>query len=63
MTVAELEDQVARLKAENAALRQQLDRAEEIAGIKRGLQDFHQGRTKTLRQFDAEMRATHGIPK
>ena len=38
-----------------------LDRLETIEGIKRGLADVEAGRTRPLAEFDAEMRARHGI--
>ena len=33
------------------------DRAEAVEGIKRGLQDFEQGRSRPFREFAAEQRA------
>lgn len=39
-----------------------IDRLETIEGVKRGLQDVSEGKTKPLAQFDAEMREKQDIP-
>ena len=40
-----------------------VDRLEAIEGVKRGLQDVEEGRTRPLSEFDEEMRAKYGIPR
>ena len=40
-----------------------LDRAEAVEGIRRGLEDVKHGRTKSPKQFDADMRKKYGMPK
>ena len=43
------------------ALLDRLDRAEAIAGIRRGLEDAKAGRHRPLAEFDTEMRSKHNI--
>ncbi len=38
------------------------DRAEAIAGIQRGLEDFEQGRFRRFSEFEAEQRAKYSLP-
>lgn len=38
-----------------------LERLETIAGIKQGLDDVEAGRTKSLSEFEQEMRQKYGI--
>ena len=38
------------------------ERAETIAGIKRGLDAFAQGKSRPFREFDTEMRNRHHLP-
>ncbi len=40
-----------------------VERLETIEGVKRGIQDVNEGKTKPLAQVDAEMREKHGIPR
>lgn len=40
-----------------------VDRLETIEGVKRGIQDVNEGKTKPLAQVDAEMREKYGIPR
>lgn len=63
MTTSEMQARIEQLESENESLRGRLERAEEIAGIKRGIEAINQGDVKPLREFDREMRAKHKIPK
>lgn len=38
------------------------DRAEAVAGIQRGLEDFEQGRFRRFSKFEAEQRAKYSLP-
>ena len=38
------------------------DRAEAVAGIERGLEDFAQGRFRRFSEFEAEQRAKYSLP-
>ena len=40
-----------------------LDEAEAVAGIRRGLEDVAQGRTQPAKRAFAELRKKHGIPR
>ena len=40
-----------------------VDRLETIEGVRQGLQDVNEGKTKPLAQFDAGMREKYGIPR
>jgi PHD/YefM family antitoxin component YafN of YafNO toxin-antitoxin module len=40
-----------------------LDRAEAVEGIRRGLEDVKNGRTKPAKQFLTEMRKKYKLPK
>ena len=40
-----------------------VDRLETIEGVKRGIQDVNEGKTRPLAEFDAEMREKYGIPR
>lgn len=57
----------ARLVVQDAEAYQRLleiaDRAEAIEGIRRGLADMRAGRSKSLEQFDKEMRERLNIPR
>ena len=37
------------------------DRAEAVAGIQRGMEDFKQGRFRRFSEFEAEQRAEHAL--
>ena len=41
----------------------EVDRLQALEGIKRGLHDVDEGRTKPVATFDVEMRSKHGIPR
>ena len=49
MTTSEMQARIEQLESENESLRGQLERAEEIAGIKRGIEAINQGDVKPLR--------------
>lgn len=38
------------------------DRAEAVAGIQRGMEDFEQGRFRRFSEFEAEQRAKYPLP-
>ncbi len=40
-----------------------IDRLETIEGVKQGLRDVNEGKTRPLAEFDAEMRQKYGIPR
>lgn len=40
-----------------------VDRLEAVEGIKRGLKDVVEGRTRSLEEFDQEMRAKYGLSR
>lgn len=63
MTVSEMQERIALLESEIVVLCEKLERAEEIAGIKRGIDETNRGEFIPLRQFDEEMRAKYKIPK
>lgn len=39
-----------------------IDRAEAVAGIQRGLEEFAQGRFRRFSEFEAEQRAKYSLP-
>jgi len=39
-----------------------IERAEAVEGVRRGLEDSRVGRLTPLKEWDARMRARHGIP-
>ena len=39
-----------------------IDRAEAVAGIQRGLEDFAQGRFRRFSEFEAEQRTKYSLP-
>jgi predicted transcriptional regulator len=63
MTISELQQRVEQLEGENSALREKLDYAEAVAGIKRGLEQVNKGQMKPLRQVDEELRAKYKIAR
>ena len=63
VSTAELQSRLAALEAEVSTLRERVDYAEALAGIKRGLDEAHRGLGTPLKQVDERMRAKYGIPR
>jgi|WetSurMetagenome_2_1015567.scaffolds.fasta_scaffold424185_1 predicted transcriptional regulator len=61
MTVAELESRVATLEQRVTNLQDQLDRAQMLAGIKRGLDAADAGRMAPAREVLEKLRQKHKI--
>lgn len=65
MTVAvstiELQSRLTRLEAEVSTLRERVEYAEALAGIKRGLDEANLGLGTPLKQVDEQLRAKYGI--
>ena len=59
---AELVERVAMLETKMARLEEQLDFAQAVEGIRRGLDEANRGEGMPLREFDAQFRAKHKIP-
>ena len=59
---AELVERVTELEAKVARLEEQLDFAQAVEGIRRGLAEADRGEGVPLREFDARFRAKHKIP-
>ena len=61
--MSEMRVRIEELEAEVASLKQKLDYAEAVAGIKRGQEDVARGKMTPLREVDRKMRAKYGIPR
>jgi hypothetical protein len=67
MTIAvsavELQTRLAALEAEVLTLRERVEYAETLAGIKRGLDEANRGLGTPLKQVDQQLRAKYGIAR
>jgi hypothetical protein len=67
MTIAHSEpnwrNRVLELEAEVSTLKEKLEYAEAVAGIKRGQEEAARGLGQPLRQMDEQMRAKYRIPR
>lgn len=62
MTATEIESRLATLEADVAFLRQRLEHAEAVAGIKRGLDELNRGLGRPAKDVVQELRAKHHLP-
>ena len=62
MTTTEIESRLASLEADVALLRQRLEHAEALAGIKRGLDELNRGLGRPARDVVKDLRAKHNLP-
>ncbi|HUO09865.1 MAG TPA: hypothetical protein VM008_16295 [Phycisphaerae bacterium] len=63
MTVAELEARLTAAQREIVRLEAELEHAQAVAGIKRGLDEANRGLGKPLREVDEELRTKYNIPR
>ncbi len=63
MTVAQLEFRITELEAQVATLRDELDYAQAVAGIKRGLQQIDRGEYMPAREWAEKVRVKHKLPQ
>jgi len=62
MTTTELESRIAKLEADVVYLKEQLERSQMLAGIKRGLEAADAGHMAPARQVLENLRQKHNIP-
>jgi hypothetical protein len=62
MTTSEIESRLATLEADVAFLRERLEHAEALAGIKRGLDELNRGPGRPAKDVVKELRAKHNLP-
>jgi hypothetical protein len=60
---AELQARLSALEAEVSELKNRVEYAEALAGIKRGLDEARRGLGAPLKQVDEHLRAKYGIPR
>ena len=63
MTTTKLESRLAVLEADVALLRQRLEQAEAVAGIKRGLDELNRGLGRPAKDVVKELRAKYRLPR
>lgn len=62
MTTAELQSRITELETEVATLREKLEHAETVAGIRKGLEEIERGLGRPAKQVVAELRTKHNLP-
>jgi predicted transcriptional regulator len=63
MTVAEMKTRLTELESRVATLEEELDYAQTVAGIKRGLEQIDRGEYMPARKWAEQTRAKHKLPR
>ncbi len=63
VSTIELQTRLAALEAEVSTLKERVEYAEALAGVKRGLAEADRGLGSPLKQVDDRMRAKYGISR
>jgi len=63
MSDAEMISRIATLEADVASLRERLEHAEAVGGIKRGLEELDRGLGRPAKVVVEELRVKYGLPR